>query len=119
MSIATERGDSGQTSLAGGTRISKGDHRVETYGSIDELISKLGFARAICTNLEIAKRTKEIQRELFSVASAISTPSDGKRPIPEVGDAMVTRLTSEVHRIEALEGILSDWSIPGEDAVSA
>ena len=26
---------------------------------------------------------------------------------------MVDRLTSEVHRIEALEGVLSDWSLPG------
>jgi len=46
MSIATERGDGGQASLSGGVRVSKADRRVETYGTIDELISKLGFARA-------------------------------------------------------------------------
>src|SRR5678815_867006 len=111
MSIATERGDTGQTSLVGGIRVSKSDHRVETYGTIDELISKLGFARAICRNSEIAAGTKEIQRELFIVASAISTPVESKRPVPEVTDALVARLTAEVHRIEALDGILSDWSL--------
>jgi len=37
MSIATKRGDGGQTGLAGGVRISKADLRVEAYGSIDEL----------------------------------------------------------------------------------
>jgi cob(I)alamin adenosyltransferase len=119
MSIATEKGDGGQTSLAGGIRVSKSDFRVETYGTIDELISKLGFARAICSNGDIAHFTKEIQRELFTVASAISTPVESKRPIPEVSEQMVSRLTSEVHRIEALDGILSDWSLPGEDPVSA
>jgi cob(I)alamin adenosyltransferase len=119
MSIATERGDTGQTSLVGGIRVSKSDHRVETYGTIDELISKLGFARAICRNSEIAARTKEIQRELFIVASAISTPVESKRPVPEVTDTLVARLTAEVHRIEALDGILSDWSLPGEDPTSA
>jgi len=119
MSISTEKGDGGLTSLVGGVRVSKSDHRVETYGSIDELISKLGFARAICRNSEIAGLTKEIQRELFTVASAISTSPESNRSIPEVPDEMVNRLTSEVHRIEAIDGILSDWSLPGEDAVSA
>jgi cob(I)alamin adenosyltransferase len=48
MSIATKRGDGGQTSLAGGTRVSKGHLRVEAYGTIDELNSAMGFARSIC-----------------------------------------------------------------------
>src|SRR5262249_59598138 len=44
--------------------------------------------------------------------------------IPAEGQArmtqqMVDRLTDEVHRIEALQGILSDWSIPGEDPAAA
>ena len=37
MSIATKRGDGGQTGLAGGIRVSKADLRVESYGSVDEL----------------------------------------------------------------------------------
>ncbi len=32
---------------------------------------------------------------------------------------MVERLTAEVHRIEKMEGILSDWSLPGEHAAAA
>ena len=47
MSIATKRGDGGQTSLASGLRVSKSDPRVDCYGTIDELISQLGFARSI------------------------------------------------------------------------
>ena len=50
MSIATKRGDGGQTGLAGGLRISKADLRVEAYGSVDELNTVLGFARSIFTN---------------------------------------------------------------------
>ena len=38
-SISTMRGDGGETSLAGGVRVSKGSARVETYGTIDELNS--------------------------------------------------------------------------------
>ena len=45
MSIATKRGDSGQTGLVGDVRVSKADQRVEAYGCVDELNSVLGFAR--------------------------------------------------------------------------
>jgi cob(I)alamin adenosyltransferase len=119
MSIATERGDGGQTSLPGGIRVSKAEHRVEVYGTIDELISSLGFARAICRNEQIRDFTESIQRELFKVGSAIATPPESRKPIPEITDDLVARLTDEVHRIESIEGMLSDWSLPGADPVSA
>jgi cob(I)alamin adenosyltransferase len=92
---------------------------VEAYGTIDELISAIGFARAICRDDEIGPLAKSIQRELFKVGSAIATPPDSRKPVPEIPDAMVDALTAEVHRIEAIEGLLGDWSIPGEDAASA
>ena len=44
MSIATMRGDGGQTGLAGGIRVSKADVRVDAYGTVVELNSTLGFA---------------------------------------------------------------------------
>ena len=69
-SIATTRGDGGQTGLAGGIRVSKASVRVEAYGTVDELISTLGFARSICDDGEIAALAHEIQREL---ARAVST----------------------------------------------
>lgn len=119
MSIATKRGDTGQTGLPGGTRVSKSSARVDAYGTIDELISSMGFARAICQDEELRKLTKELQRELFKVGSAVATPPESRKGIPEIEQEMVDRLTAEVHRIEAIEGVLGDWSIPGEDPCSA
>ena len=119
MSIATKRGDGGQTGLPGGIRVSKSDHRVDAYGTIDELISSMGFARAICPDEDLRVLTKELQRELFKVGSAIATPPESKKGVPEIPQAMVDRLTDEVHRFEAMEGVLGDWSIPGEDPCSS
>jgi cob(I)alamin adenosyltransferase len=119
MSIATMRGDSGSTGLSGGIRVSKASPRVEAYGTLDELISSAGFARSICPNEEIRSLTKQIQKELFKVASAISTPPESRKGIPTIEDAMVDALTGHVHRIEAIPGILNDWSLPGEDPASA
>ena len=73
MSIATKRGDGGQTSLAGGIRVSKSDLRVECYGTTDELKSQMGFARSICQDADIAGCVERIQRELYKVGSAIAT----------------------------------------------
>ena len=119
MSIATKRGDGGETGLAGGVRVRKDDPRVDAYGTIDELISSLGFARAICASEDLRTRTKDIQRELFKVGSAMATPPNSKKQPPEIPDAMVDALTAEVHRIEAIPGVLGDWSIPGEDPASS
>jgi cob(I)alamin adenosyltransferase len=119
MSIATMRGDGGETGLAGGVRVRKDDPRVDTYGTIDELISSLGFARSICKDEALRTRTKEIQKELFKVGSAIATPPNSKKTPPVINDELVDALTADVHRIEAIEGVLADWSIPGEDTVSA
>lgn len=114
MSIATKRGDGGQTSLPGGIRVSKNDLRVECYGTIDELISQMGFARSICDDREVHDLTKQVQRELFKVGSAIGTPPESSKPAPEVTSEMVQALDDQVHRIEAVSGILGDWSLPGE-----
>ena len=119
MSIATKRGDGGQTGLAGGIRVSKADLRVESYGSIDELNTVLGFARSICQNKEIAAWTEEIQRTLFRVGSALATPPESKKQPPVLTPEDIERLTNLVHQIEATEGILSDWSLPGAHTESA
>ena len=119
MSIATKAGDAGQTGLIGGERVSKADLRVEAYGTIDELTSTLGFARSICEDAEVRALTKEIQRELFAVSGGVANPLGAQKEPPYVTEAMVEALTTNVNRIEGMEGILSDWSLPGEHAAAA
>jgi cob(I)alamin adenosyltransferase len=120
MSIATKHGDKGDTGLIGGERVSKADARVEAYGTVDELGASMGFARSICEDAEVRELTKSIQRELFTVAGAIASPKGGAESATTyVTPEMVEALTAHVTRIEATEGILSDWSLPGEHAAAA
>lgn len=118
MSIATKTGDGGQTALAGGVRVSKSSLRVEAYGTVDELGAALGFARSICEDAALRDLTREIQRELFEVGSALASATTDPGA-PPVTAQMVDRLTDEVHRLEATPGLLSDWSIPGESTPAA
>jgi cob(I)alamin adenosyltransferase len=119
MSIATKHGDTGETGLAGGTRISKAALQVESYGTVDELNAVLGFARSLCQNREIAAWTEEIQRSLFRVGAVLATPADSPKQHAEISTADINRLTNLVHQIEATEDILSDWSLPGAHTQSA
>ena len=119
MSIATKRGDGGQTGLPGGVRVSKAHARVECYGTIDELISQMGLARAMANDPQVNEVTRDIQRVLFKVGSAIGTTAESRKPAPEITEEMIAALDREVERIEATPGILNDWSVPGELAGSA
>jgi cob(I)alamin adenosyltransferase len=119
MSIATKTGDDGGTALGGGVRVSKASLRVEAYGTVDELASQLGFARSICDDAEIAKLAQSIQVELFTIGAALATAPDSRKAPPSISTELVDRLTNEVHRIEAIEGIVADWSVPGGHTAAA
>ena len=117
--ISTKRGDSGETSLVGGTRISKSDLRVETYGTMDELNAVIGFARSICKDAETCSLVKVIQGELPTITASLATPNNSQKVPAPITTEMVDTLTAHVDRIEKSEGILFHWSLPGENSVSA
>jgi cob(I)alamin adenosyltransferase len=119
MSISTKRGDRGQTGLVGGFRVSKSHIRVEAYGTVDELNASLGLARSLCEDDDLKSRTLVIQRELFSVGSALATAPESRKPQVQITTEMVDALTGQVHEIEAIEGMLSDWSVSGEHVAAA
>lgn len=76
MKIYTKTGDKGQTSLYGGTRVSKASARVESYGNIDELNSFIGFAKSEIQEEKVLNQLKKIQFDLFTVGSESATPTD-------------------------------------------
>lgn len=78
--IYTKTGDEGKTSLANGTRVSKSNARVETYGTIDELNSQIGVARSFLQDETIDQWLGLIQQELFSIGTVLATPGDKAVP---------------------------------------
>ena len=63
--VYTRTGDKGQPSLYTGERVSKGCQRVETYGTIDEVDSVLGEARAFATHDNVKETIYALQKELW------------------------------------------------------
>lgn len=78
MKIYTRTGDSGETGLFGGGRVSKHHHRVSAYGDVDELNSVLGVVRATEPRAFHDALFESIQRDLFSIGGHLATPDPEK-----------------------------------------
>ena len=76
MKIYTKTGDKGETSLYGGTRVSKAAERVESYGTLDELNAFIGLAKAEISDEKVLSQLQKIQFDLFTVGSEAATPTD-------------------------------------------
>ena len=76
MKIYTKTGDHGQTSLIGGQRVSKGDLRLECYGTADELNSFIGLLLSKITEPELADILLNIQNKLFTLGAYLANPDN-------------------------------------------
>ncbi len=77
MKIYTKTGDTGTTSLFGGTRVPKHHIRIESYGTIDELNSWIGLLRdTITTDSNTKDSLQYIQDRLFVVGADLATEPD-------------------------------------------
>jgi cob(I)alamin adenosyltransferase len=74
MPISTKKGDKGVTSLLGGRRVPKYHLRVETYGTLDELNSFVGMARAVSDDEKVKGILLTIQNHFFIIGSGLALP---------------------------------------------
>ena len=88
--VYTKSGDSGNTSLVGGEKISKSALRIKAFGEVDELITIVGsiivFIENNCKNFkDLQKILQNIQHELFNLGNMLATlPSHFKDKMPRV-----------------------------------
>ena len=103
MKIYTRTGDTGETSLYGGTRVGKADARVHAYGEVDELNAHLGLARATGTDAEIDAEIVRLQRDLFALGAQLADPGDkisARVAKVALGDEDVLRLEQLIDRFD-------------------
>ena len=72
--IYTRGGDTGETSLGDGSRVSKLDCRIGAFGTVDELNSALGVVLAGEVADAVRAPLERIQNELFDVGADLSVP---------------------------------------------
>jgi cob(I)alamin adenosyltransferase len=126
--VYTRRGDTGETALVGGQRVPKDGMRIEAYGTVDELNSFLGTARATVSGLAVeeprlavlAAILLRVQHELFNLGSILATlPEDVHPRQPRVTDAEIARLEAEMDLMNEDVPPLRSFVLPGASRLDA
>jgi cob(I)alamin adenosyltransferase len=124
--IYTKKGDDGTTSLWYGGRVPKSDPRTEAYGSLDEAISVLGVARALCDpneHDELADDLLQLQNDFFVAGAELATAPEAadrlEDGVSRISDEMADSLDREVDRYLAGVELPPQFTIPGGTQLSA
>jgi len=117
MKIYTRTGDTGETSLFGGKRVRKDDVRIEAYGTVDELNSFLGVARANWPSSSLDGQFHAIQSDLFDIGAHLASPGTSRFAGPEA--ARITALEQTIDAMEAELEPLKTFILPGGSLTAA
>jgi cob(I)alamin adenosyltransferase len=134
--IYTRTGDDGTTGLVGGQRVKKNDLRIEAYGTVDELSSALGVARAeladaarsrsleqaraVEVSVELDKWLAWTQDILFNLGCELATlPPDMTDALPKVKPGDAAALERAIDRAQADLKPLDNFIHPGGSQAGA
>lgn len=109
MKIYTKTGDDGKTGLFTGERVDKDDPRVQTYGTVDELNSVLGMARAFSDVAEVREKIFQLQKILPRLMADLASMN---KPALITEDDVKT-LESEMDEMDKLLPPLKSFLTPG------
>jgi cob(I)alamin adenosyltransferase len=112
--IYTRTGDDGTTALGDGNRVSKDCLRVETYGTVDELNSHLGWVLAYEIPPGLRVTLSEIQHLLFDLGGELCMPGYVFITLEQV-----EWLEQELDTLNDSLPMLKEFILPGGNAAAA
>lgn len=121
--VYTKFGDSGETSLLYGGRVSKNSPNTEAYGITDEAVSVMGLARAFTNDPKVNDLLRQLQRELFTIAAELATDPDKyelfQQHFKPVTEEMVESLEAAIDSLEEEFEMPNVFILPGGSQASA
>jgi cob(I)alamin adenosyltransferase len=113
--IYTKTGDLGKTSLIGGTRVPKSHLRIETYGTVDELNSFIGFLYDQLTDEKSRNLLREVQDRLFTIGSSLACDpeKEPKMKLPDLKEQDVALLETEIDEMNKVLKPMKSFLLPG------
>lgn len=112
--VTTGRGDDGFTDLAGGERVRKDSARIRAIGTLDELNSALGLARAQKPQPATERRLREIQNDLLSLGAILSRKSRAQKTSgPGLDPELPVAMERETADLQSDLGPLKNFILPG------
>ncbi|MGB0176589.1 MAG: cob(I)yrinic acid a,c-diamide adenosyltransferase [Owenweeksia sp.] len=120
MKVYTRKGDSGETSLIGGTRVKKYHVRIEAYGTVDELNSFVGLIRDSARSSDQDTLLEDIQNRLFTVGSELaSDPENSRMKVPQLQTSDIEVLEKAIDSMDEQLPPLKNFILPGGDMAAS
>ena len=121
--IYTKTGDEGKTSLVSGNRTFKSDLRIDLYGELDELNSRIGYSFALLPEgmTEIKNFLHVIQSALFDLGSNMACEFENREKfnLPQLTEDLITQIEKEIDGMDKDLEPLKNFILPGGTAASA
>jgi cob(I)alamin adenosyltransferase len=111
--IYTKTGDTGETALFGGARVPKNHHRVEAYGTVDELNSYIGLLRDLIETPDYRLVLKDIQDRLFTIGAVLASDPSKAMVTPDIQNKDIELLENQIDAMEAALPMLKNFILPG------
>lgn len=125
MKLYTKTGDGGSTGLYGADRVSKAHVRVEAYGTVDELNSAVGLARALGTGQQGAgpldTDLEYLQNALFDLGADLATRQESPygRKLSRIDAQDVAHLEAMIDRYQEEAPPFTGFVHPGGTPAAA
>jgi cob(I)alamin adenosyltransferase len=123
--IYTKTGDQGETSLVSGTRVLKSDARIDLYGEVDELNSRVGLVVCEMKGNKVFSQSlyllNKIQNILFDLGSNLACEAEARKDfkLPQINAAFIQELEGEMDWIDSYLEPLNTFILPGGSKLSA
>ncbi len=119
MKIYTKTGDKGNTSLIGGTKVSKSNTRINAYGTVDELNAFIGLLGDQLTDKHNAGILREVQDRLFTIGSSLACDphKEVAMKIPDLNTADILLLENEIDAMNEKLPEMRSFILPGGHVV--
>jgi len=115
----TRTGDDGYTGLLGNERVPKYAPRPNAYGTVDELSSTLGLARALVRTERSRKILLNIQRQLYKMMTELAATPQVADRFGQTGAADVTAIEKLTDALGAEITLPQEFIIPGDSLAGA
>ncbi len=126
--VYTKVGDKGSTRLVGGREVSKGEPRIEAYGTVDELNTIIGLARTFNQQSSAPKTTidridgmlRRVQNDLFHLGAELATlPEDQWEGMTLLDEGDIEVLENWIDDLNDTLPPLKEFILPGGGPVGA
>ncbi len=123
--VYTKTGDAGETGLVSGNRTLKSDLRIELYGELDELNSRIGLACSLLGSdlkfIQVINFLHHIQSAIFDLGSNLACEVDNRERynLPQISNEFIQDIELEIDKLDSELEPLKNFILPGGSIVSS